>query len=156
WLNANSWFNNRDLPPDPATGKAPRSKLTYDNFGARFGGPIRIPGLWDGRDKAFFFINYEQLRTPTDVTRQRTLLSPAAQAGIFRYNTANGVREVNLLQLAAANGQLATMDPTIAKLLADIRTAAGQGGVADLTDPLVQRLTYQAPFSNVTKYPSAR
>src|SRR5207248_1525364 len=24
-LNANTWFNNRDLPPDPATGKAPRA-----------------------------------------------------------------------------------------------------------------------------------
>ena len=24
-LNANTWFNNRDLPPDPATGKAPKT-----------------------------------------------------------------------------------------------------------------------------------
>ncbi|MGK4301999.1 hypothetical protein, partial [Klebsiella pneumoniae] len=23
-LNANDWFNNRDLPPDPVTGKAPK------------------------------------------------------------------------------------------------------------------------------------
>ena len=26
-LNANTWFNNRDLPPDPATGKAPKTEL---------------------------------------------------------------------------------------------------------------------------------
>jgi hypothetical protein len=26
-LNANSWFRNRDLPPDPETGKAPKPEL---------------------------------------------------------------------------------------------------------------------------------
>jgi hypothetical protein len=25
-LNANTWFNNRDLPPDPATGKSPKNE----------------------------------------------------------------------------------------------------------------------------------
>jgi hypothetical protein len=156
WLNANTWFNNRDLPPDPKTGKAPRSRLKFDNFGVRFGGPIRIPGLFDGRDKAFFFVNYEESRQPSDVSRQRTILSPAAQQGVFRYNAAGGVREVNLLQLAASNGQLSTVDPTIAKLLADIRTAAQQGGVADLADPLVQRLTFQSQFNSKVRYPHAR
>src|SRR5262245_59157360 len=42
WLNANTWFNNRDLW-DPATGKAPQAKLRFDNPGFRFGGPIKIP-----------------------------------------------------------------------------------------------------------------
>ena len=156
WLNANTWFNNRDLPPDPNTGKAPRAALKFDNFGIRFGGPIKIPGLFDGRDRAFFFINYEEVRQPADVSRQRTILSPAAQQGIFQYNTAGGVRSVNLLQLAAANGQTSTMDPTIAQLLADIRNSTSQGGVADLTDPLVQRFTFQSGFKNVTRYPHAR
>jgi hypothetical protein len=155
-LNANTWFNNRDLPPDPATGKAPRAKLKFDNYGVRFGGPIRIPRLFDGRNKAFFFVNYEEVRQPADVSRQRIILSPSAQQGIFRYNAGGGVREVNLLQLAGANGQTATIDPTIGKLLADIRSAAGQGGVADLSDPLVQRLSYQGGFSNVTRYPHVR
>ena len=155
-LNANTWFNNRDLPPDPATGKAPRAKLKFDNYGVRFGGPIRIPGLFDGRDKAFFFVNYEESRQPADVSRQRTILSPSAQQGLFRYNTTGGVREVSLLQLAAANGQTSTIDPTIAKLLADIRSATAGGGVADLTDPLVQRFSYQSQFSNITRYPHVR
>jgi hypothetical protein len=156
WLNANTWFNNRDLPPDPKTGKAPQARLKFDNYGVRFGGPIRIPGLFDGRNKAFFFVNYEEERRPSDVSRRRTILSPSAEQGLFRYNTGSGVREVNLLQLAAANGQTATIDPTVAKLLADIRSAAQKGGVADLTDPLVQRLTYQAPFTGLTRYPHVR
>ena len=35
---------------------------SQDQFGGRLGGPIVIPGLLDGRNKAFFFFNYEQLR----------------------------------------------------------------------------------------------
>ncbi len=156
-LNANTWFNNRDLPRDPITGKPPKAKLKFDVPGFRMGGPIRIPGVFDGRDKAHFFINYEEQRTPSDVTRNRNILSTQAQAGIFRYNTASGVREVNLLQLAAANGQIASVDPTIAKLLQDIRAAAtSTGGIANLTDPNMQVFTFQNPANGLTKYPTAR
>ena len=72
----------------------------------------------------------------------RTILSPSAQQGIFRYNTTCGVREVNLLQLAGANGQTSTIDPDHREAPGrHPQRAAGQGGVADLTDPLVQRFT---------------
>lgn len=155
YLNANSWFNNRDLF-NPETGKAPQAKLKFDNYGFRFGGPIKIPGLFDGKNKAFFFVNYEELRQPADVTRNRILLSEPAQQGIFRYSTTGGVQTVNLLQLAAANGQTATPDPIIAKLLADIRASSSQGQVSNLTDPNTQRLTFINGFKNVTKYPTVR
>src|SRR5262249_8130035 len=84
WVNSNYWFNNRDLPPDPATGKAPRARVLFNQYGFRVGGPITIPGLFDGRNKAFFFINYEELNQPSQVNRQRTILSPEAQSGLFR------------------------------------------------------------------------
>lgn len=152
-LNANTWFNNRDLPIDPATGKPPKAKLKYDAPGFRLGGPIKIPGLFDGRDKAHFFINYDEQRQPSDVTRNRIILSQQAQAGIFQY----GGRSVNLLQLAAANGQLATVDPTIAKLLQDIRSATGKsGGVAALADPNMERYTFQNNANSIVKYPTVR
>ncbi len=32
-LNANYWYNNRDLAPDPETGKAPRSKVILNQYG---------------------------------------------------------------------------------------------------------------------------
>jgi hypothetical protein len=67
-LNANSWFNNRDLTPDTATGKAPKTELRQYQPGTRIGGPIVIPGLYDGRNKAFFFVNYEDTRAPSQGT----------------------------------------------------------------------------------------
>lgn len=156
-LNANTWFNNRDLPRDPVTGKPPKAKLKSDTPGFRLGGPIRIPGLFDGRDKAHFFINYEEARSPSDVTRNRNILSQQAQAGVFQYATAGGVRSVNLLQLAAANGQLSSVDPTISKLLADIRNATSKtGGLANLTDPNMQRYTFQNAADSIVRYPTVR
>src|SRR5262249_20680544 len=106
WLNANTWFNNRDLPPDPETGKAPKTRVRNYQQGIAQGGPIM-------RNKAFFFFNYEEQRAPSSATLQRVALTPEATSGIFTYNVTGGTRSVNLLQLAAANGQLATLDPTV-------------------------------------------
>jgi hypothetical protein len=39
-------------------------KLIMNDFGASFGGPLSIPKLYNGKDKTFFFIDYEGLRLP--------------------------------------------------------------------------------------------
>ena len=44
-LNANTFFNNRNLPADPTTGKAPKAELRQYQPGFNAGGPIYIPGL---------------------------------------------------------------------------------------------------------------
>jgi hypothetical protein len=152
-LNSNTWFNNRDLPVDPKTGKAPKNDLLQNQPGARFGGPVIIPGLFNGRDKAFFFVNYEQSRTPSKITRERRLYSPDAQAGVFRYQ---GGSPVNLFALAAKLGVAAPADPTVAKVLADIRSASGQGSIQALTDPNLDRATFQLESKNITPYPTVR
>ena len=148
-LNANTWFNKRNKIAIP--------ELLQNQPGFRVGGPIVIPGLWDGHNRAFFFVNYEEFRQPQDLTRDRTILHPRAQAGIFRYNTSSGVREVDLLALAARSGQVASMDPIVAQLLADIRTATGTTGtIIDLTDPNTQRYSYNLPQRAKNRYPSFR
>ncbi len=156
-LNANYWFNNRDIRPDPRTGKAPRDRVLINQFGGRLGGPIRFPKLFDGRDKAFFFVNYEEFRIPEAASRQRTILSEPARNGIFRYNTAGGVREVNLYTLAAANSQTATPDPTIAKLLQDIRDSTRvRGGITALTDPNLELYSFQNTGNQTRYFPTVR
>jgi hypothetical protein len=149
-LNANTWFNNRDLPPDPETGKAPKAQLRDYQQGIAQGGPII-------RNKAFFFFNYEEERRPSQQTLQRVVLTPEAAGGIFAYNTATGVQRVNLVQLAAANGQLSTVDPTVSKILGDIRSATGTtGSISALSNPLVQQYTFQTPTSSFNPAPTAR
>jgi hypothetical protein len=128
-LSANYWFNNATLPPDPKTGRAPINRILLNQYGFRAGGPVLLPKLYDGRDKAFWFVNYEEFRLPEQQLRQRAILTPEAQSGVFRYITPSGVVSRNLFELAAAAGLPATPDPTIAALLTSIRSATAQGGV---------------------------
>jgi hypothetical protein len=53
-FDASDWFNN-------ALGVA-NSPLRQNDFGGTLGGPVRIPHLYDGKDKTFFFVSYEGLR----------------------------------------------------------------------------------------------
>ncbi len=156
-LNSNYWFNNRDKDPDPVTGKAPRDPVKLNQFGGRLGGPIVFPKLFNGRDKAFFFFNFEEFRQPNAIARQRTILNPLTQQGAFQYNTSSGIRSVDLLALAAANGQTSAIDPVIGKLLSDIRTStSGTGGIQQLSDPNLQRFTFTNTGLVINHFPTAR
>lgn len=155
WLNANYWFNNRDQNPKPGFTTAPRDVIILNQFGGRFGGPIWIPKLFNGKDKAFFFVNYEEFRIPEQTTRQRTIMSEPARNGIFRYGT--NTTGVNLYTLAAANGHTSTPDPTIAKLLQDIRSSTTQtGAVQALTDPNIERFTFTNQGGQTRYFPTVR
>ncbi len=132
-LNTNTYFNERD--------KLPKPELLLNQPGFNVGGPIRLPGF-DGRNRAFFFVNYEELRQPSDLPRNRQQFHPDSMNGVFRYSTTGGgVGTVNLFELAARSGQLATADPIVSKLFADIRSAmASEGSTRDLSDPLYQQV----------------
>ncbi len=77
-LNTNTYANQvRGLPKGP---------LTLHQPGVRQGGPVVIPGVYDGRGKMFFFVNYEAVYNPATITTNSNLMKPDAQNGIFRYN----------------------------------------------------------------------
>jgi hypothetical protein len=152
-LNSNYWFNERN--------NLPKNDVKLNQYGARQGGPITIPGVYDGRNKAFFFVNYEEVRLPNNFSRTRTMLDPRAQQGFFRYNVTVGgvqqVREVNVLDLARANGQLATIDPTVSRILGFMNAAAGTTGTLNLaSDPLLNDYVWQSPGSQTEKQPVIR
>jgi hypothetical protein len=50
---------------NPFTHSTPT--IIMNDFGGFFGGPISIPHLYNGKDKAFFFMSYEGLRLPRQV-----------------------------------------------------------------------------------------
>jgi hypothetical protein len=148
-LNSNYWFNKRN--------GLPRNEVRLNQYGARVGGPIVLPGLFDGRDKAFFFANYEQLRFPNSFSRTRTTLHPRALDGWFRYNVAGQLREVNVLELAARSGQVASVDPTVASLLGGIQASTGTtGSLTPSTDPLLMSYVWQSPGTLFEHQPSVR
>src|SRR5229473_2631855 len=54
YFDANDWFNDYF-----GSKQAP---LRQNDFGGTFGGPVRIPGVYSGKDRTFFFVSYEGLR----------------------------------------------------------------------------------------------
>jgi hypothetical protein len=148
-LNTNYWFNERN--------NLDKNNVRLHQYGARVGGPIVLPGLYDGRGKAFFFFNHEEMYYPTEATRTRTMMRPSAEAGIFTYSAGGQTRTVDLLALAASRGQIATPDATIAGLLSQIRSAAQTtGNISDATDLNSQTYIHQTPATRTEHLPTTR
>jgi len=53
-MDANNWFNNAAGIGRPAERQ--------NDFGGTFGGPVLIPGVYQGKDRTFFFFSYEGVR----------------------------------------------------------------------------------------------
>ena len=91
-LTANNFFNNR-------LGRA-RPPRSYYRAGGQFNGPIRIPYLYNGKDKTFFMVSYERqldkraepetLSVPTALMRTGNF-SELLPLGIQIYDPATGV-----------------------------------------------------------------
>jgi hypothetical protein len=110
-LQANTFFNN-------ALG-TPRGRQNQHFFGFDISGPIYAPVFgeggpthWSGKDKATFFFAYEGFRDNFSATRNRTVLTPQARQGIFRYTRicptppgacTPGTETVNLLAIGNQN-----------------------------------------------------
>src|SRR5204863_7082867 len=68
-LNANSWFSN-------ASGGT-LVDSTVNNYGGTAGGPVFIPKIYNGKNRTFFFIDYDRQKS---LTATSTLASvPTAQ-----------------------------------------------------------------------------
>ncbi len=74
-LDANTWFNNGFGVPRPVDKK--------NDYGGTFGGPVRIPKVYDGRDRTFFFFSWEQLAYKLGATQVTTVPTDAMRGGDF-------------------------------------------------------------------------
>ena len=70
YFDANDWFN--DYFDVKGAG------LRQNDFGGTLGGPVRVPGLYNGRDKTFFFVSYEGLRLTSPQPACTTCFVPDA------------------------------------------------------------------------------
>ena len=70
-LDSNSFFNN--------LAGQPISPLRQNDFGFSLGGPVVIPKIYHGRDKTFFFIDYEGIRSRRGLTAGTALVPSTAQ-----------------------------------------------------------------------------
>jgi Carboxypeptidase regulatory-like domain len=74
------YLQNDALDADPYgfTGKAPKH---FNTFGGSLGGPVSIPHIYNGRNKTFFFADYEGNRRSTATLQQFLVPSAADRTG---------------------------------------------------------------------------
>jgi len=99
-LDASPVFS-RIQTTNPATGVqilSPKPARREHEFGFTLGGPIRIPKIYNGKDKTFFFVDYQGQRNKYPFERQNAFTSvPTAKTrvGDFTEFIVNGVCTVN-------------------------------------------------------------
>ena len=151
-FNANSWSRN-------AQG-LPRLLNRTQNYGGNIGGPL-IPfrGL---KKRVFAFLNLERAYSPILNARTVTVLTPAAQAGIFTYTdtvTQPGtslIRTANVLALGATKAGPRPLDSVTQTILAiNNKIPQGASKIAG-TDLNRDTYTWGAENNNYAYFPATR
>jgi len=83
-LNANTWTNNHTIVNGQPT---PLAWNNNNQYTVSYGGPISIPGLYDGKGKTFFYALWNQNIHDSRANVTSNVLTPTARLGIFRYFT---------------------------------------------------------------------
>jgi hypothetical protein len=82
WRHTDPFFNAFPL------GTTARNAQHENFYGFYLGGPIRIPKLYNGRDKTFFFVGIEPARLDNTLSYRGSFLTPADLAGQLHNNLA--------------------------------------------------------------------
>jgi len=73
-MDAKNYFDASDAPIPP---------FKQNQFGFSFGGPVEIPKMYHGRDKTFFFADYQGTRVRSSQTVITTVPPEAWRTGDF-------------------------------------------------------------------------
>jgi hypothetical protein len=128
-LDANQYFHKDTI--NAATGEVtPRNRDRFFQEGGSFGGPVRIPHLYNGRDKTFFFVNYDRTTSPNSTLVTETVPTAAQRAGDLSNALApidaNGNKRTPQIiyqpngttSTPFPNNQVGPIDPATAKIIA--------------------------------------
>ena len=103
-LNANSWDANRR--------NNPRGTFTLHQFGGTLGGPLSIPKVYDGRNRTFFFFNYDAERQWQDgALRFTTVPTALERIGDFSQTVNNSGQRVTIYDPTTYNAATNARQP---------------------------------------------
>ncbi len=87
-LDSNNFFSNQN--------GIPLASFKRNQFGVTVGGPVIIPKLYNGRNKTFFFADYEGLRQRSASTATNTVPTAAERSGNFSQDTTSTGARINI------------------------------------------------------------
>jgi hypothetical protein len=93
-LDANTWGNDNRIALNPTAAERSQFRTPADkqnDYGLTMGGPVRIPHLYNGKDKTFFFFSWEQYKQQSGGVQTSSFPTAAEHTGDFTavLNTAN-------------------------------------------------------------------
>jgi len=123
-LDANTWGNNFILATstDPAARRAAQRPLDRQNdYGGAVGGPVFIPKVYNGKDKTFFFVSWEQYRQTVGGVTTSTVPTAAERNGDFSalLNTGNVLGTNPCTGLPIFEGQI--FDPATTQTIGGVQ-----------------------------------
>ncbi len=80
-LNAGLPFTNAGLTNSLKDGQQIRNESRKNDYGFTIGGPVVLPKLYNGKNKTFFFVNFEQYRQNISTAGSITTVPSAAWRG---------------------------------------------------------------------------
>jgi hypothetical protein len=99
----------------------PRPRARRNDYGFTFGGPVWIPKVYNGRDKTFFFFNWEQFREQTKVNNQfQTVPIAAYRQGDFSQAILPGARVIGTDALGRQMLEGMIYDPATGRSVAGV------------------------------------
>ncbi|MBV9508136.1 MAG: TonB-dependent receptor [Acidobacteriia bacterium] len=132
FLNAGLPFTDEGTQNPAKEGQHIRNAVRRNDYGFTLGGPIRIPKVYNGTNRTFFFFNFEQFRENRTISNSiQTVPTLAYRNGDF--STAGCFNYI------AASNTCASSPPIV-------NTATGQPAV----DPAGQTLAYGEIFDPAT------
>jgi len=88
-LDANTWTNNHTAYTDPISGvlynSTPKNWSNLHEYSVAYGGPVKIPGIYEGTNKTFFYGLWDQNIRNTRDSVNVNVLTDTARQGIYRY-----------------------------------------------------------------------
>ena len=82
-FDARNFFVRKVTQPDGSLTKDPKPPLDRHQFGSAVGGPLVIPGLYDGHNRTFFFADYAGLRETRGQVFVNTVPTARTRTGDF-------------------------------------------------------------------------
>ena len=116
-FDANQYFHKDTI--NATTGAvSPRNRDRFFQEGGSFGGPIRIPHLYNGRDKTFFFVNYDRTISPNSTLVTETVPTAAERTGDLSASPQKIYQPGGTNTPQFTNNHVTGIDPASAKILA--------------------------------------
>ena len=77
------WYSQNAALDSTPYGSNSKPRKVANDFGASAGGPVIVPGLYNGHDKTFFFGTYEGFQLPQSTTVQNQVPTALMRNGDF-------------------------------------------------------------------------